>query len=307
MKQYTNTILMIEPVNFQYNSQTAVNNYFQEQTQNPQERALQEFKGMVEKLRQFGVNVLVEKDTEEPFTPDSIFPNNWISFHANGTVVLYPMYAANRRAERREDILDFVENKGFDIQVVEDYSSNEEAGIYLEGTGSIILDRENKIAYASISERTNEELFLKYCEDMEFAPCVFHSYQTVGDKRQLIYHTNVMMCVADQYVIICMESIDDADENKLVRDTLLNFNKEIIEISEEQMHHFAGNMLQVEGAEEQPYLVMSESAYHSLNSNQIERIEKYNPIIQVSIPTIETNGGGSARCMMAEVFLPNSK
>ncbi len=304
MKQYTRNILMVEPVDFAYNTETAVNNHFQEKTERPQEKALAEFLGMVEKLRSFGINVMTIKDRLDPHTPDSIFPNNWISFHSDGTVVQYPMFAENRRAERREDILDFIESKGYKIDLVEDYTAYEDKGIYLEGTGSIIFDRENKIAFASISDRTNEKLFLDFCEDMEYAPLVFHSYQKVGEEQESIYHTNVMMCVADRYAVICLESILDEEEKQLVKETLERFDKEIIEISLDQMHQFAGNMLQVEGENNQSYLVMSQTAFDSLLPDQIAKIESYNPIIPVSIPTIETNGGGSARCMMAEVFLP---
>lgn len=311
MKQYTNTILMIEPVDFRFNEETAVNNYFQNKTEESsesiQEKALSEFKGMVSKLREHGVNVIVMKDTPTPHTPDSIFPNNWISFHENKMIALYPMFAQNRRDERRdEEVLELLGEKGFDAEEIMDYTSAEEDDIFLEGTGSIILDRVNQIAYAAVSPRTDEELFLEFCEDFEYMPVIFEANQTVDGQRVPIYHTNVMMCVADEYAIICLDTIDDKSEKKNVVENLKNTGKEIIGITEAQMSQFAGNMLQVGGMGASKYLVMSQTAYNSLTPEQIQSIEKYNPIIAVDIHTIETLGGGSARCMMAEVFLPKA-
>lgn len=311
MKQYTNTILMIEPVDFRFNEETAVNNYFQNETdessESVQQKALNEFNAMVSKLREHGVNVITIKDTLEPHTPDSIFPNNWISFHENKMIALYPMFAKNRRDERREDdVLDLLSEKGFEAEEIMDYTDAENDEIFLEGTGSIILDRENKIAYAAISPRTDEELFIEFCEDFEYTPVIFEANQTVNGERMQIYHTNVMMCVADQYAVICLDTIDDKSEKKQVIETLKETGKEIIAITEEQMHKFAGNMLQVGGMGASKYLVMSQTAYNSLTPGQIQAIEKYNPIIPVDISMIEKLGGGSARCMMAEVFLPKA-
>ena len=307
-KQYTSTILMVEPTAFYYNPETAVNNYFQTETTASQEEiqqeALQEFTGMVSSLRSKGVNVITIKDTPKPHTPDSIFPNNWISFHEEGTVVLYPMFAKNRRDERREeDVLGVLEEKSFFIHDIIDFSSAEEDEVYLEGTGSIILDREYELAYACISQRTDEDLLIEFCEELEYTPVIFHANQTVNGERKPIYHTNVMMCIADKYAVICLDSIDDKKEKKMVCDYLLESEKEIIAITEAQMHQFAGNMLQVGGLG-QPYLVMSQTAYDSLTEDQIKKIENYNPILPVKIDLIEKLGGGSARCMMAEVFLP---
>ncbi|MET3732367.1 citrulline utilization hydrolase CtlX [Moheibacter stercoris] len=311
MKQYTNTILMIEPVDFRFNEETAVNNFFQNKTdessESIQEKALKEFQGMVSKLREHGVNVVVLKDTPKPHTPDSIFPNNWISFHENKMIALYPMFAQNRRDERRdEDVLELLGEKGFDAEEIMDYTSAEEDDIFLEGTGSIILDRVNRIAFAAVSPRTDEELFLEFCEDFEYMPVIFEANQTVNGERVPIYHTNVMMCVADEYAVICLDTIDDKSEKKNVVDQLKSNGKEIIAITEDQMNKFAGNMLQVGGMGAAKYLVMSQTAYNSLTPEQIQTIEKYNPIISVDINTIETLGGGSARCMMAEVFLPKA-
>ena len=306
--QITNNILMIQPVSFRYNEQTAVNNYYQQVLDNlsdeqTQEKALLEFNNLVELLKNVGVNVIVIEDTKKPDTPDSIFPNNWVSFHADGTVGLYPMCAENRRAERREDIFDtLVDEYGFKIKEIKDFSEFEEHDKYLEGTGSMVLDREHKICYAAISIRTDEIAVMQFCEEFGYRPVCFTANQSVNGERMAIYHTNVMMCVADRFAVICLDTIDDKDERKHVVETLSETGKEIIEITQAQNHRFAGNMLQVMG--DKPYLVMSNSAFSSLNNKQKKTIEKYCPIIYSSLDTIEACGGGSARCMMAEVFLP---
>ena len=302
--QTTDTVLMIEPAAFGFNAETAQNNYFQINSENAetQTKALQEFNSFVEKLRSKGINVITVKDTLEPHTPDSIFPNNWISMHSDGTVVLYPMCAVNRRWERRNDILEMLQND-FKVKEIVDLSAPENDGKFLEGTGSMIFDHKNKIAYGSVSLRLDEELFRDFCKKFGFEPVVFHSYQTANNERLPIYHTNVMMCVADQFVVICLDCIDDETERVKVVNAIVNSGKEIIEISENQMQQFAGNMLQVENSEGKKFLVMSQSAYQSLTPEQISNIEKYSDIIYSDLETIETNGGGSARCMLAEVFL----
>lgn len=303
--QTTNTILMIEPAAFGFNAETAENNYFQVNSENSetQTKALQEFNNFVEKLRSKGINIITVKDTLEPHTPDSIFPNNWISMHSDGTIVLYPMCAVNRRWERRNDILEMLKEK-FLVKEIVDLSAFENDGKFLEGTGSMIFDHDNKLAYGSVSLRLDENLFRNFCEKFGFKPIVFHSYQTANNERLPIYHTNVMMCVADQFVVICLDCIDDEHERRNVVNAIVNSGKKIIEISETQMQQFAGNMLQVENNEGKKFLVMSQSAYHSLTEEQIKQIEKYSEIIYSDLATIETNGGGSARCMLAEVFLP---
>ncbi|PXW16992.1 MULTISPECIES: citrulline utilization hydrolase CtlX [Chryseobacterium] len=304
--QTTDTVLMIEPIAFGYNAETAKNNYFQvEQTGSDiQSKALAEFNTFVGKLREKGINVITIKDTLDPHTPDSIFPNNWVSFHKDGKVVLYPMFASNRRVERREDIIESIREQGFDVVEVDDWSFSETQGHFLEGTGSMIFDHDNKIAYGSVSLRLDEKLFREFCTKYGFTPVVFHSFQTVGTERLPIYHTNVMMCVADKFVVICLDCIDDELEREKVVETIKGSGKEIIEISEEQMQQFAGNMLQVQNKDGNKFLVMSQTAYKSLSSEQVAAIEKYCEIIYSDLNTIEVNGGGSARCMLAEVFLP---
>ncbi len=308
MKQVTNTILMIRPVSFRMNEQTAVNNYYQKVLDNihpdtVQLKAMKEFDVFVEKLRAIGVQVIVINDTKDTDTPDSIFPNNWISFHENGIVGIYPMFAENRRLERREDILDVIEQNDFYIENIIDYSSAEEEEIFLEGTGSLLLDRVNRKAYCALSPRADEDLLIEFCEDFEFTPVIFVANQTINNKRKPIYHTNVMMALAESMVIICLESIDDKKERKNILKHLKEDGKEIIAITEEQVKCFAGNMLQVVGENNKRYMVMSTAAYNSLTKNQINTIEKHCEILHSSLDTIEACGGGSARCMMAEIFL----
>ena len=312
MNQTTNSILMIRPVAFRMNEQTAVNNYYQKVIDNllpatVNAKAQQEFDAFVAKLRAVGVDIIVVDDTIEPNTPDSIFPNNWISFHENGDVALYPMFAENRRQERREELLDILEEKGFIIENIVDYTSAEEDGYFLEGTGSIVLDRANGKAYCALSPRADEELFIEFCEDFDLNPIIFEAFQTVNGERKLIYHTNVMMCLGETYAVICADAIDDKKERKMVLDSLKGDEKEVILITEDQVNNFAGNMLEVKGANDRRYLVMSTSAYKSLTKKQIAQLEEHVTILSSSLDTIEACGGGSARCMMAEIFLPREE
>jgi hypothetical protein len=311
MSQITNTVLMIRPVQFRMNEQTAVNNFYQKSTENTlpdtvNAKATKEFDTMVIKLKKAGIHVIVVEDTKDFDTPDSIFPNNWISFHGNGTIGLYPMFAENRRLERKDSVLEAVEAEGFKIETVVDYTEAEADGFYLEGTGSILLDRENQKAYCALSARADEELFIEFCEDFEYTPVVFSAYQTVNDKRELIYHTNVMMCLGTTFAVVCLASIDDKKERKNLLKHLHEDGKKVIEISEDQVNNFAGNMLQLKGTDDHSYLVMSQSAFDSLRPAQVQLLEAHATIISSSLDTIETCGGGSARCMMAEVFLPKT-
>jgi hypothetical protein len=300
--QTTSHILMIRPVNFSYNAETAVNNAFQVPSgdQNIQQKARQEFDDFVSVLQNNGVDVTIVEDTPIPHTPDSIFPNNWISFHSDGTILLYPMFAVNRRAERKEHVLNRIKEK-FVVSKKIDLSNYEEKNEFLEGTGSMVLDRENRIAYACISPRTDENVLADFCVRMNYTPVVFNATDGNG---YAIYHTNVLMCVADAYVVICLEAISDPMQNKMVAETIINSKKKIIPISLHQMDHFAGNMLQVENKDGEKLLIMSTQAFESLTNGQVEELSAYNRFIHSPLTTIETNGGGSARCMMAEVYLP---
>ncbi len=300
--QTTSHILMIRPVNFAYNSETAGNNAFQVRTDglNTQPKALEEFDRFVSLLSRNDIDVTVIEDTPLPRTPDSLFPNNWISFHEEGTVVLYPMYAPNRRAERKENVLNEID-KHYMVKKRVDLSSYEKNNLFLEGTGSMVLDRDNKIVFACLSARTNKEVLEEFCKKMNYEAVTFAAVDKNGEP---IYHTNVMMCVADKYVVICTDSIRSVDEKKKVIMAIEKNGKEVIDINYDQLNHFAGNMLQVENSKGEKLLVMSTQAYQSLTNEQIEKLSIYNRIIHSSLNTIETNGGGSARCMMAEIYLP---
>jgi len=304
--QTTNHLLMIRPVRFGYNAQTAVNNAFQVQDANQemvQQKAVEEFDAFVNKLREAGVDVTVVQDSAEPHTPDSIFPNNWVSFHADGTVMLYPMYAYNRRLERKPAVLEAIAEKFIIAQQV-DFSDAEAEDIFLEGTGSMVLDRENRISYACISPRTDAGLLLKWCEKAGYHGVAFDA---VDEKGTAIYHTNVLMAVADKYVVICLDAIPSSTEKEMVIDTIKESGKQLIEISFDQMNHFAGNMLQVENESGDKILVMSSQAWQSLAEEQQAILASFNKIVHSSLNTIESNGGGSARCMMAEIHLKNKK
>lgn len=309
-KQITDTVLMIRPVRFRTNEETIVNNYFQKGINITQEeinrKAQQEFDTLVQKLREVGVHVIQVEDIYEQDTPDSIFPNNWISFHNNGDVAIYPMFAENRRRERREDILDIVEEAGFEIENVFDYTEAENEGIFLEGTGAMVLDRIHRKAYCALSPRASEELFIEFCEDFEYTPVIFRAFQKTDGELKPIYHTNVMMALGRTFAIVCLDTIKDKNERKNVLNHLKEDKKEIITISREQVDYYAGNMLEVKG-KERSYLVMSQTAYESLTPQQIEAIERHTQILYSDLSTIEICGGGSARCMLAEVFLPHSK
>lgn len=328
--QNTAHILMIRPLRFTFNEETAVNNAFQtapgaaapsgssgafsgaavpaadlsaatvSAAETAQAGAAREFDDFVAQLRASGVDVIEVADTPEPFTPDSIFPNNWVSFHHDGTLVLYPMFAANRRLERKDSVIQEIKER-FEVRKTIDLTSWENKGEYLEGTGSMVLDRDMRLAYACLSPRTDAAVLEDWCRRLQYQPILFNAVDSGGLP---IYHTNVMMCVADAYVVICLESIPHLDERDMVVRTIKESGKVLIPISLTQMNHFAGNMLQVQTLQGQQLLVMSDQAYQSLKPDQIESLESFNPIIHPVLTTIETNGGGSARCMMAEVYLP---
>jgi hypothetical protein len=299
--QHTSHLLMIRPVQFDFNAETAVNNSFQVNASDKtvQAKALKEFEAFISILRAHAIDVTVIDDTAEPHTPDSVFPNNWVSFHEDGSVLLYPMFAVNRRLERKQHVLDTIKQK-FHVTQMLDLSISENENIFLEGTGSMVLDRENRIVYACLSPRTDKKVLQEFCTRMNYRAV---SFTATDDGGEPIYHTNVMMCVADDYAVICLNSIKNETEKKEVTATLRQTGKQVIEISFEQMNHFAGNMLQVHNAAGKKFLVMSSQAYQNLTKQQLLSIEHFNAIIHSDITTIETNGGGSARCMMAEIFL----
>ncbi|MCC7534217.1 MAG: amidinotransferase [Bacteroidia bacterium] len=300
MAQNTSHLVMIRPVSFTFNEQTALNNAFQKSdsiNDNASNMAVNEFNSFVKLLKDNGVEVMVFDDTEYPHTPDSVFLNNWFSTHESGDMVLYPMFAPNRRLERRPDIADAIA-EDFQLTEIVDLTLYEQEERFLEGTGSMVLDRDLRICYACISPRTDKTLLQVFCNKMGYELIAFHA---VDKSNQPIYHTNVVMCVGDQFLVICFECIPNPTEIDFIRQST---GKEIIEISYNQLEHFAGNMLEVLNNSGEHLLVMSSQAYNSLTPLQITKLEKYARIIHTNLDTIETLGGGSARCMIAENFLP---
>ena len=311
MQQSTPHILMIKPYGFGYNAQTANNNYFQHSDLDASKseitsNALLEFDGMVEMLSRHGINVMVYDNKETLTTPDAVFPNNWISTHSNGTVVLYPMFAPNRRKERNPAVIELLTNTHhFKANKIEDFSDFEAQNKFLEGTGSMLLDRIHKIVYASLSERTSQEPLEKFCNKMKYELVTFQSYHINSGEHLLIYHTNVMMCLAKDYAVVCLEAISNDNEREVVASSLKKSGKVIVELTMNQIGEFAGNMLEVIGANNRSYLVMSSSAFESLTEKQKAELSKFSTLLHSPLHTIEKYGGGSARCMLAEVFLPN--
>jgi len=306
MSSNLHSVLMIRPCNFRVNKETLENNFFQTKSIQLENdfilnQAIIEFDSLVKKMKASGINVLVYQDDFKHDTPDSIFPNNWVTFHKDKKIAIYPMFAENRRLERSENVIVFLEENNVKINEVIDYSEAEKNNFFLEGTGSMVLDRINKKTYCSISERTSENLIDEFCSDFNYMPIIFNSFHTVDSKRQKIYHTNVMMCVGKKFAVICLDSIDNKNERNKVIQSLEDDNKEIIIISEDQLNSFAGNMIELI-VNKNSFLIMSQIAYNSLNKNQIKRLSKYSKIISSSVDTIEKCGGGSVRCMIAEIF-----
>jgi hypothetical protein len=309
--QNTRQLMMIRPAAFSKNKETAINNYFQVdaelKAEEVQKRVIQEFEDFVQKLREVSIDVYVFEDTQDPVTPDSIFPNNWVSFHQNGSVILYPMFANNRRLERRIDLIDNLTNHFEVKKIFDDLLSFESQQKFLEGTGSLVLDRVNKIAYACYSSRTKDEVILAFEKLTAYTVIRFKAYQNHEGQRLPIYHTNVMMSIGDFFVLICAEAIDDLNERERVLESFRNQSKEIILIYDYQLNDFAGNILQVKNKNNLFFLVMSTRAFQSLNTQQKVQLEKYGTLLHSDLTTIEMLGGGSARCMIAEIFLPIKK
>ncbi|GAB3172402.1 citrulline utilization hydrolase CtlX [Telluribacter humicola] len=304
--QATSRILMVRPVQFAFNEQTAGSNEFQdrefadENRKVAQQKALQEFEQITTQLVSAGVELVIYDDTASTYTPDSIFPNNWVSFHQSGKVVLYPMMAPNRRAERRMDIIEDL-RKSFHVEEIIDLTHFENEGKYLEGTGSMVLDRRYKVAYACLSPRTHSDVLDAFAEATGYEVVKFEA----SDENDVpVYHTNVLMCVGDVFAVICLEAIKDPDQRHSVRSILEETGKYIIEITLDQVRQFAGNMLMVRNKKDEKLLVMSTSAYESLTPQQIDALDDYASLVHADLSMIEGNGGGSARCMMAEVHLP---
>ncbi len=309
MNQSTSTVFMVRPYSFRSNEETAINNHYQRDLTkySPLEiiqQAQTEFDGFVSQLLNAGVEVIVFDEAKPHRTPDAVFPNNWISTHASGALVLYPMFAPNRRTERREDIPRVLEHQfGFNIREVVDLTEYESQNKFLEGTGSIVLDRVNRKAYAALSDRTDIRALDHFCAHFGFTPITFNAFQTFKNERLLIYHTNVMMCIGTHYAVVCLDCIDSVLERQKVHDSLVEDGLALIQITEDQVNQFAGNMLELRGSEG-PILVMSSSAFASLPTTQIDKLNQFATVLHAPLKTIETCGGGSARCMIAEIHLP---
>lgn len=297
------TILMIRPAAFGFNSETAVNNYFQKDKPADKkfihQNALKEFDTMVGQLKESGVDIVVIDDTAEPAKPSAIFPNNWLSTSPDGKLFIYPMYATNRRTEKRDDILKLIA-KEFKVTDVQDWTELEAEGRFLEGTGSMIIDHDNKLIYAAISERTNPAALEKFVTANDYSAVVFLATDKEGNP---IYHTNVVMALCEKFCVLCEEAIEEEWELIAVKQLLESTEHEIIPITREQLYSFAGNMLEVKNSSGENILILSQTAFDSLTTGQIEKMESYDKLLPVAIPTIEAAEGGSVRCMMAEIFL----
>jgi len=303
LKQTTSHICMVRPANFGYNEQTGEDNAFQHKNikrsgKEIREGAVKEFDVFVDILTRAGVNVTVFEDTSTPIKPDAVFPNNWITFHPDHTIITYPMYAPVRRLERRKDIVDYFLKRNAQTQHIE-LSDYETVDVFLEGTGSMVLDRVNKVLYACESHRTHAGFLERYAEYFGWRPIIFKASDTT---QTPIYHTNVMMAIGNSWVVICDEVIDEKTDRKIVLETLRSYQHEMVSITYEQLMAFAGNILQVNSIDGTPYIVLSQRAYESLHQKQIHTLERYGALLVIPLDFIETYGGGGVRCMMAEVF-----
>ena len=302
----THHVLMVRPASFRANEQTAANNYYQKHTAITAAQSLlqaqSEFDTLVSCLRLNNIKVTVAQDTLTPDTPDALFPNNWFALLGNGQLVLFPMFAENRRAERSSRIFQALSIDGHEVMHTVDYSSYEQKHQFLEGTGSMVLDHQNSIAYCALSARADVHLFNLFCEAFNFKPVVFHAYQTMGTGRLLIYHTNVMMVVATAFALVCLDAVDDPMERALLQDSLTFSGKIVIPLTEKQLTQFAGNMLALTATDGTALLVMSTRAYDALSSKQMLQLQAHVKLVHSPIPTIEDLGGGSVRCMLAEVY-----
>jgi len=302
--QITDTLLMIRPAAFGANEETAATNFFQStgvktDPRSIQQAALNEFDNMVELLRKHEINVLVIDDTPTPVKPSAVFPNNWLSTSPEGIVSVFPLYAANRRPEKRDDILKMLAEK-FVVKDLQDWSEFEVEGKFLEGTGSMVIDHENKVIYTCYSPRTDVSMLEKFANANNYRAIIFLAIDKSG---QPVYHTNVMMMLGEDFAILCEEAIEEEWELIAVRQLLESSGHEVIRITKEQMHSFAGNMLQVKNSKGEKFLLMSQTAFDSLYEDQKEELSARSKLIPIQIPVIEKTEGGSVRCMIAEIFL----
>jgi hypothetical protein len=299
---FANTVMMVRPAAFGFNLETAASNSFQQELKVSADeilvRAIEEFDNAVHVLRSNDIGVYIVEDTLVPTKPDAIFPNNWISFHPDGTLILYPMEALNRRCERRLEVVLGLQQK-FNFEEVIDLTHFESESLFLEGTGSVVFDHEHKVAFAALSSRTSEIVFEELCKQIHYSPFKFSAFD---ENNRPIYHTNVVMCMCDDFVVVCLKCLPDEESRELFENEVTRLGKRVLEISVGQMNAFAGNMLLLRDGQNNNKLVLSETAYQSLTSTQIDFLKQRVEFIRFNIPVIETIGGGSARCMLAEVF-----
>ena len=302
----TDHVLVVRPASFRANEQTAANNHYQKQTALTAAQSLlqaqSEFDTLASCLRMNNIKVTVVQDTLTPDTPDALFPNNWFALLGKGQLVLFPMFAENRRAERSNRIFEALSKVGYEVMHTVDYSVYEQKQQFLEGTGSMVLDHQHSIAYCALSARADAHLFHLFCEAFNFKPVVFHAFQTVGTARLLIYHTNVMMVVAPAFALVCLDAVDDPMVRALLQDSLTFSGKIVIPLTEKQLTQFAGNMLALTAIDGTALLVMSTRAYDALTTKQLLQLQQYVKLVHSPIPTIEDLGGGSVRCMLAEIY-----
>lgn len=303
-KQVPSSVFMVRPASFGFNEQTASSNPFQNESvveaKQVQQLALTEFDAMVQTLRDNAIEVVVLEDATDPRKPDAIFPNNWLSLHEDGKLVLYPMLAPNRRLERRPEFVQILRDK-FKVKDILDFSDRERKGQIVEGTGSLIFDHVNKIAYASRSERTHEPLVIEICKALNYVPIIFDAVDEAGKP---IYHTNVLMCVGEKFAILCLDAIRKEEDQDLVLGSLASTGHKVIAISYTQLKAFAGNMLEVKSTKGEPFVLLSQTAFNSLLPGQIDAITQFTDLLPISIPTIESHGGGSVRCMVGGIHTP---
>ena len=309
--QSADLLLMIRPASFRMNEETAVNNAYQTAAEDGTDAialAQAEFDGLVEILRGQDITVCVQEDDPDTDTPDALFPNNWVSFHSDGRVGLYPMFAVNRRRERREDVLMRLStDHGRVLEEIVDFTEFEEHNVFLEGTGSLILDRVQRVAYASLGPRTDEQASHHFCEAFGYDLVAFSASQTAGDTTEPIYHTNVMLAIGSQWAVVCDEIIRDEDERHAVLQVLAESGRTVIRITGDQVNGFAGNVLEVRNKHGERFIAMSSAAHSAFTREQRETLSGFATLVHAPIPTIEKLGGGSVRCMLAEVFLPQAQ
>ena len=304
LAQCASTVLMIRPAAFGANPETAASNAFQSAaagTPRDRDAAVAEFDAAVDALERAGIEVIVVDDLADPPKPDAVFPNNWLSLHHDGTAVLYPMLSPLRRRERRRDVIAAIEARGFTVRRVLDLTGWESSALFLEGTGSLVLDHRMRVAYACLSPRTARRPLEQFAAELGYVP---HAFRASGPKGEDVYHTNVLMCVGEGFAAACLDAVGDPVERRRLREGLAAAGRELVELDRAQMNAFAGNMLALRSVHGTPIVALSDTAWNALDASRRAQLGRHGGIVTAALPTIERCGGGSLRCMLAEVFLP---